>query len=311
MSEGPVTSTVPLRRRGGSGITGAVILISLGVIFLLSNMGLLSISWFDLARYWPVLLVLAGIDILIGRSSFMGSVLTAVVAVAVIGGIVWLVNTGSAARATGASNTTVSYELGDVESLRVNLSMAVAGTKLTGAADDGMAATGSYNTDSDLKLISSYETEGNTGVLTIEQKGDNDGNVQGNVQSNLNLAISDAVPVDLIIDVGVGETTLDLSGLNIRSLSLNTGVGTVEVTLPGKGDYAVDINAGIGSIKVRVPDSLEVRANVDRGITGLDLPTRFEKEGDDRWETRDFNSASDRVTITVNSGIGNIEIIDR
>ena len=42
---------------------GAVILIGLGVLFLLSNFGLL--SW---SKFWPLIFVIIGIAILAGRS---------------------------------------------------------------------------------------------------------------------------------------------------------------------------------------------------------------------------------------------------
>jgi hypothetical protein len=45
-----------------------VILIGLGVVFLLNNPGILNWSvWDVIFRLWPVLLIAAGLDILIGR----------------------------------------------------------------------------------------------------------------------------------------------------------------------------------------------------------------------------------------------------
>jgi hypothetical protein len=50
-------------------IAWPVILIALGVLFLLNNLALLSISfWRTLWRFWPIILVLIGIELLFGRS---------------------------------------------------------------------------------------------------------------------------------------------------------------------------------------------------------------------------------------------------
>ncbi len=46
--------------------TGAIILIVLGVLFLLGNIGVLSENWFD--RGWPILLIIIGIGIVIRHS---------------------------------------------------------------------------------------------------------------------------------------------------------------------------------------------------------------------------------------------------
>ena len=54
------------RHRGG---LGAVILIFLGIIFLLNNFGLLSWQvWGTIWRFWPLILVLIGLRIIMGHS---------------------------------------------------------------------------------------------------------------------------------------------------------------------------------------------------------------------------------------------------
>ena len=63
------------RRRRGS-LVGPLILIGLGVVFLLNNLGILSWSvWEVIFRLWPILLVAIGLDLLVGRRSTLGSLL--------------------------------------------------------------------------------------------------------------------------------------------------------------------------------------------------------------------------------------------
>ena len=69
MSEDPVVSNSRSVRRSASAITTALILIGVGIVFLLSNLGLLPITIDELMRYWPVLLILLGISVLIRRTS--------------------------------------------------------------------------------------------------------------------------------------------------------------------------------------------------------------------------------------------------
>ena len=81
-------------RRGG--LFGPVILIGLGVVFLLNNLGILDWSvWEVIVRLWPVLLIAAGLDVLIGRRSALGSLLSLVLTLAVLGGALWLLGTGA------------------------------------------------------------------------------------------------------------------------------------------------------------------------------------------------------------------------
>lgn len=53
------------------GIFGGIILITVGIIFLLNNFGLLPWSvWSILWRFWPLFLILGGLEILLGNNWF-------------------------------------------------------------------------------------------------------------------------------------------------------------------------------------------------------------------------------------------------
>lgn len=73
-----------------SGIFWGGLLIILGVFWLLRNMGSLNIDWQEVSRFWPVLLVLAGISLLAGgreRGTWSGGLAGILIALAVLGGI--------------------------------------------------------------------------------------------------------------------------------------------------------------------------------------------------------------------------------
>jgi len=56
------SSIVNVRGRAGAFPAGALTLIGLGVVLLMDTMGIL--RFHDIARYWPVLLILAGVYLL-------------------------------------------------------------------------------------------------------------------------------------------------------------------------------------------------------------------------------------------------------
>lgn len=56
-------------RRSGGGGTWAALLIATGVVLLLNNLGLLPWHiWRTLWQFWPLLLILGGVEIILGRS---------------------------------------------------------------------------------------------------------------------------------------------------------------------------------------------------------------------------------------------------
>lgn len=70
----PIVVGIALRGRGRGGIIIGVILALIGLAFLLNNMGYISISY--LWRFWPMLLVLAGVVNFIFRHRERGILLT-------------------------------------------------------------------------------------------------------------------------------------------------------------------------------------------------------------------------------------------
>ncbi|HEX5416108.1 MAG TPA: DUF5668 domain-containing protein, partial [Chloroflexota bacterium] len=54
--------------RGGRGVVLPILFIVVGSVLLLNNLGILTWSvWSSLAQLWPVILVLLGIELILGR----------------------------------------------------------------------------------------------------------------------------------------------------------------------------------------------------------------------------------------------------
>lgn len=92
--------------------------------------------------------------------------------------------------------------------------------------------TAPRNEDSDEFHIK-YSTHGDRGNLVIKSKDrsrfwrdTDDENIDDRVWT---LRLSDAVPMDLRIELGAGKGELDLSGLKIRTLKISSGASSVEM----------------------------------------------------------------------------------
>ena len=78
------------KHRRGS-LVGPMILIALGVVFLLNNLGILPWSiWEVILRLWPILLIGIGLDLLLGRRSVLGSLLALILTFLILAGALWL-----------------------------------------------------------------------------------------------------------------------------------------------------------------------------------------------------------------------------
>lgn len=300
-------------RRGTRGVMMAVLLIGLGVAMLLDNLQVINLDWWALLRYWPALLILIGLDVMLGNRSILASVAVAVVGLAVVSGVLFF----GAVQQTGfgPSGDTITRPLTQkiqgAESLEVELRLGASETTVRSMADEGLAVRGEYTTDENLSLVPQYEVRSDTGYLSLSQESRWFEGDRAPFLGELDLWLTNLVPIALTVDPGMGDVTLDLTGLQLTSLDINGGFGNLELILPGEGVYTVSINGGVGDIDMTVPAGLGVSISMDGGLGDIDVSAEgVEEIEDNRWESPGFDNAEHQATIDLNGGIGSVSIDD-
>ncbi len=310
------------------GITGPVLLIGVGSVFLLTNFGVLGQDvWWTLLRTWPAIFVLIGLDILIGRRSIWLSLAAVIVILTALGGILM------SARAFGPtppalSGDPIQQPIGEIDSGRVILRPAVASVRVRALKDSDQWVEGAAQPWRNETIRHRYSQTGAFGVLEVDSLTRNiPFVVGGTAHRNWTFELSPEIPVDLQTELGVGFIDLDLKDLQVSEVDLQTGValsqvslapgeysafvqggvGQTTVVLPESGDIRLQVESGVGGLLIQIPEGMAARITVDRGIAGLQLPPNYRKSGS-TYVSPGYASAEHRATITINLGIGNIAI---
>src|SRR5829696_6186250 len=144
-----------------------------------------------------------------------------------------------------------------------------------------MEADFSFNV-SDWKPEVSYDVSGDTGKLSVEQGSSGEGvRLGGDVRNEWYLRFNDAVPTDLVVELGAEESDLDLDSLTLTGLDLEMGAG--ETTVDLTGDYAqgfdASIEGGVGEATVLLPSEVGVRARAEGGLGKINAEG-LQREGD-------------------------------
>jgi hypothetical protein len=200
-----------------------------------------------------------------------------------------------------------SIELGDAESVRVDINFGAGDLKVTGGAEKLMEADFTYNVD-ELKPEVKYadgmlvlwqpETEG----LRIDLRSIQD------FRNEWGLRLNDGVPMDLKLEMGAGTSDLQLAGLSLTGLDITLGASGSRIDLSGDWTRNLDvtIDAGAGDITVLLPRDVGARVEVDAGVGSIDAPglTR-----DGNVYTNDAFGVSDvTLQIDIRAGIGSINL---
>lgn len=283
-------------------LLGPVLLIGLGILLLLQNLGLLPFGfWSTLWRLWPVLLVIGGLDLILGRRSALGSLIALALGVVLIGGaLVWAfrVMPGSA---VGAS--TVRQPLGAVEQARVLIDFGAGQLIVEPGAGEDNLVDGTVT-------AASEEFSVEDGQARLEIRHDPAGYlnlpfINGAENARWEIRLTGEVPLDLSVDAGVGETAVDLTGLQVSSFDLDAGIGQARVIFPDEGQVEAGLSGGIGELVVTIPPGLPARLTVSTGIGNFQAPSNYVRRGD-VYETPGFSTDGDYLDATISIGIGSI-----
>ena len=290
------------------GITGPIILISLGVLFLLNNLGFIELNLWDvIMRFWPILLIAIGLDILIGRRSAWGAAIAAVVVLAILaGGIVFFDNQ---AQWTYASE---NYEipLGNVEEATISLDPAL-GYLLVDALPKGsnVLLRGEIRPFSGEKIGKTVDISGTRATIDLRTEGVIVAPFFGgwSDQPSWDLALHPEVATDLFVDFGVGKAELDLQDLQIGEIHVEQGLGQMILLLPSADNMDINLDGGIGEIRVVIPKDVGVRLRAGVGIGNVQVPSDFTRDGD-FYLSPGYAAAENQIEMVIDLGIGSVQV---
>jgi len=292
-------------RRGGS-LVIPVILILFGVLLLLDSLNIIpGIDWTTLFKFWPLILIAIGVEIILGRRVSCAGIFLLVIVVAIGAALTWWAVVDKGDRTVDR----VSIPLNGVE--RAALELDIGFGKLTLAGESDMTQLLAAELDLPLggEIDSGVNTKGDVAEVWLGSKRDYRAFPQAITSrgGTWDVRLNDRVGWDMNVHAGLGDARLDLSDLQVSELTVNWGIGSVEVVLPERGSTDVRIDGGLGDLTVEIPQGTPTRFKVDRGISGLTVDSRFKRQGD-YYETDDFSRQESYVYMEIDTGIGNVTI---
>lgn len=287
-------------------LVGPTLLIGLGLIMLLNNIGYLNWGMGDMLRLWPILLVAAGLEVLLGRRSIGTSIFAAVVVLLLIAGSIWMGNTteGTDLRSEAVE---IAYPLEETEVASVRLAPAVGNLTVGALMDSADLIAGTVQVRESERLNRRF-TGGERANLALEADRSNPGGYVGFGRDIAwTLAVNPSIVLDLAVDLGVGEVNLELDDLQADDVTVDFGVAEVEIRLPQEHDADIVIDGGVGTVVLHVPPDVGVHIRDDAGLVGRTVPRGYRRDGD-TYTSPGYANAETQVDVIIGLGIGSITV---
>jgi len=296
------------RTRGG--LLLPLILVACGVLFLLSNLDVVSFeSWHTLLRFWPVLLIAAGVDLIVGRSS-IGIALSTLIGVCVLLGVGFVAFQLLAPANLRVTDHAVRMTLDGAEEARVSLACGDCALRIDGTSSHDVLIEGSVSAPRFATLAQRASRDGGTIVfeLTSDPKFWLPLSAIRSADATWHLSLDRTTPIALTVSAQ-GAVDLDLRDIRITELDLTAGEDPSRITLSALSDgryYVVG-----DDITLVVPPSVDVSIELDDPGT-LTLPAGYVQTGD-RILSQDWGAAEVRAVVIPrpNTGELSVEILTR
>jgi hypothetical protein len=209
---------------------------------------------------------------------------------------------------------TEAVELEGAESVRVHLQGGLGDLALEGGAPDLFNGEFRYNMEQ-LVVAVDYSVSGDEGILTIQPESDRVTSIPtGDVVSEWDMQFAENVPLEMDVNLGLGDSDLDFSALTLSDLEISSGAGDVTVNVGRQTLERFDFNAGLGRVELVLPGGSVQRLDFEAGAGDVEIDLSG------NWET-DLDASIERglgnltltlpedvgVRVAVESGLGEVE----
>jgi hypothetical protein len=251
-----------------------ILLIGVGTIWLLANLGILPVlSWVFFLRLWPLILVVIGLDIIIGRRTPAVGAFIGLATVAVLIILAFLAPKLNLETEVELKTLRFSEPLDSATSARITLDLDRYPTIVDSLSDSKSLIEADLDTFSDVKF-NAHGAKSKT--VNIEPIRSNSLDLTwinfSDYDAEWDILLSPVIPLELIIDVGSGSAVLNLSDLELTDLDLTGGSGSTDVFLPASTSrYDATIDGGSGSFYIELENRINLRSNIEIGSGSFDL----------------------------------------
>lgn len=300
-------------------LTNGLIILYIGVIVLLSNLDIIQFSWWYALSFWPVFIILIGINMLLPnrQEGRILSVMATCLALAFFSyqGLypkkqtMW----------SGVFDDNRPKEDSKVVSRRLSEPMRddIKTARLTvnaGAVDLELDEPTQQLIDlrskvADGGFLLSKQGDATHPTLKIEQKRDGQRNFEEDSDaSNVQIRLNPEVIWNIDFKLGAANADIDLEDFKVSDLTLDCGVSSIDVRMGMPADQVsqVSIEGGLASILLELPKEAGCRVKSSSALSSFEA-RGFTKNGG-VYETDNYAGADKKIEIKLKSGLSSIDI---
>lgn len=305
-----------------SKISWGIVLIFIGTVFLLENYGVIDFRWTHVWKFWPVIFIISGINIIFSNSqSNMGKWLTIASTIFVLG-LITYANLDTHKNA----DKSWSYHYDDENTEQTSSSKAfydedydakfkTATLNIKGGASTFIISNGeeklfesSTQKNTDRYYLRKTDTDDDV-VLNFNSKNKNNSFDFDDAElSEVAMKIHSAPLWSINLSMGAGKVDFDLSKNRVKDIHIKGGAADFEIKLGSlHNDVNLSAETGISKVSILIPTASGCKINTKTGFSAKDFPG-FTKSEDGTFTSPNYNTASNKIMIKLKGGLSDFEV---
>jgi hypothetical protein len=289
-----------------------LILIGIGVVALLANLGLVTADAIDRAvSLWPLLLVLVGAELIVYRLLRPASatvaglalfvlLLVAVVAYAAVGP---RVPSGGRSLDTSAPRQDLSRA-----ALSLDVSAAQVDVRAVSLANDLYRVHFEYPANQGAPSVT---LDREAGRVTVQENRSPGPFFFGSRATFVRVDLSDQVAWAVEMSGGAYRGTLDLSTLQLTGMTVSGGAASLDLRVGApRGKIPLDFSGGAFNITVHVPAGTATQVTASGGANDVDIDGHhLGVFGQDTYTSPGYGAATDGYAVTLSGGASRARVV--
>lgn len=302
-----------------------IILLFIGGVLLLENFNVIDFYWRSVWRFWPIFLIIAGVNILFNKNkSQVGAIVSIGILIITLGLLFFKgqeppekhrsrdrhfyedrSEAEPVADEVNEQHLSLPYTADSSFGKRIILNISGGGTsfELKGHTDS-LISTFIHKSGGGFLLTKNVGKDTVT-TLNLKMRGKGKWNTGGN---DVDVMLNTNPLWEIHVNMGAGEVDFDLSDYNVREFNFDGGAAALDVKL-GNNLPITDVNVktGIADVKIAIPASSGCRITAKTGLSAKEF-TGFTKLDNNTYETPDYKLSKNKVFINFDGGLSSFEV---
>jgi hypothetical protein len=300
-------------------IIWGLILVFVGGILLLQNFGVIDFQWQVIFRFWPVILILIGANLLFSRDdSRAGAIISVLLTLLALGFITYkgVVSTDEEPEWSFRNDHDDENRRGTTHTFveEYNDSIAKAVLNISGGATKYILKDTTSNLfQADVKksfgnysLLKTFSDS--TQVLDFKMKGNSKWELKDNNGNTATLKLNSSPIWDISVEMGAGTANLDLSSFKVNRLSVKGGAASFKIKLPEPvKTTTVSVETGVSKMEISIPRSAGCKITTESGLSSNDF-TGFTKQADGTYTNENYKGSYNVIVLDLKGGLSKFKV---